>query len=607
MWSKNSRGEVKSILKVGLVLLAGIVLLSLGGLSVSCSTDWQVKLEALSSKVSDSYNYIGARSGASDCKGNEDAPEAPPGVGDYISLYFHLPGTCSYTGKITQDIRSFFEGDETKVWNFKVSTNLGKDNDITLVWSQISQVPTGYSLILVDELTGDHVNMLDQTEYKYTTSEEKEIRNFTIIADSNPPSVKLETGLVSVGDKWKTVNLKSIYADPVVVAGPPTNKGSKPLVVRVNNVTHSSFDVKLERWEGTGLGSKETVGYLVVESGHHNLKDGKELEANTVELDKVGLGNFKPVEFIEKFNSSPVVKTSLVTQNETDIAIVTLQNINKNLFKATMQEKEANPSKHDKETMSYIAWEPSSGKLNGRKYHISQTAETVTEDWKMVKPNFGQKIKVRVQEETSQDNEKNHSAEQVGYLAFEGSTIFLAKMQTTEDSDPASLRYDLSPAPPENTSSVFRVNKEGDVLADGNFYGKTFISGSADIAEKVKVSQDVEKGDVLQLNVNNPNHYELSKRPYSTLAVGVVSTEPGITLREEGQKFAAKIALAGTVPVKVTTKNGPVKPGDLLTTSPKPGYAMVCKDKNKCSGAIVGKALGYLYKGKGKVRMIVVG
>ncbi len=37
---------------------------------------------------------------------------------------------------------------------------------------------------------------------------------------------------------------------------------------------------------------------------------------------------------------------------------------------------------------------------------------------------------------------------------------------------------------------------------------------------------------------------------------------------------AARLALTGRVPVKVTAENGAIQPGDMLTTSSVPGHAM---------------------------------
>ena len=55
----------------------------------------------------------------------------------------------------------------------------------------------------------------------------------------------------------------------------------------------------------------------------------------------------------------------------------------------------------------------------------------------------------------------------------------------------------------------------------------------------------------------------------------------------------------------MTTENGPIKVGDLLTTSSKAGYAMRCDDKIKCIGATVGKALEPLDEGDGKIMALL--
>jgi photosystem II stability/assembly factor-like uncharacterized protein len=66
------------------------------------------------------------------------------------------------------------------------------------------------------------------------------------------------------------------------------------------------------------------------------------------------------------------------------------------------------------------------------------------------------------------------------------------------------------------------------------------------------------------------------------------------------------LALLGRVPVKATTENGPIRPGDLLTSASKPGYAMRCVDVTQCEGAIIGKALEALDKGEGVILVLLV-
>ncbi len=51
--------------------------------------------------------------------------------------------------------------------------------------------------------------------------------------------------------------------------------------------------------------------------------------------------------------------------------------------------------------------------------------------------------------------------------------------------------------------------------------------------------------------------------------------------------------------------NGAVEPGDMLTTSATPGHGMKVTDHTRASGAVVGKAMTGLAKGKGLVLVLV--
>lgn len=56
---------------------------------------------------------------------------------------------------------------------------------------------------------------------------------------------------------------------------------------------------------------------------------------------------------------------------------------------------------------------------------------------------------------------------------------------------------------------------------------------------------------------------------------------------------------------KVDADIAPIKIGDLLTTSPTKGHAQKALDPAKATGAVIGKALGALKKGKGKIPILV--
>jgi hypothetical protein len=152
---------------------------------------------------------------------------------------------------------------------------------------------------------------------------------------------------------------------------------------------------------------------------------------------------------------------------------------------------------------------------------------------------------------------------------------------------------------------IFRVERAtGNVYADGNFTG-----GGADVAERIDVTEAVEPGDVVEIDPNNPGKFRKAREALSTRVAGVISTAPGVVL---GNKSAEHndarpiLALAGRVPVKVTAKYGAIAVGDLLVSSPIPGYAMKCPEKSQCIGAVIGKALEPLAEGVGVIEAQVM-
>ncbi len=121
----------------------------------------------------------------------------------------------------------------------------------------------------------------------------------------------------------------------------------------------------------------------------------------------------------------------------------------------------------------------------------------------------------------------------------------------------------------------------------------TPLAAGRDIAEnflidpKCKNSNNCpEPGDLVSINENK--FIEKSSVPYDQKIIGVVSTNPAMTLGKEiDSSFSKPIALIGQVPVKVSLENGPIEIGDMLTSSIFPGIA---KKANQ-TGRVVGMAL----------------
>jgi len=125
-----------------------------------------------------------------------------------------------------------------------------------------------------------------------------------------------------------------------------------------------------------------------------------------------------------------------------------------------------------------------------------------------------------------------------------------------------------------------------------------------DIAEDVYSKDELEDGDVAIIDSEYDEHVRLSSKPYDTHVAGIISANPAFHI--QSYETGVPLALAGRVKTKASAENGPIKRGDLLTTSSTPGHLMKCESREKCLGAIVGKAWEPLDKGKGKITVLVM-
>src|SRR5205085_3816942 len=69
--------------------------------------------------------------------------------------------------------------------------------------------------------------------------------------------------------------------------------------------------------------------------------------------------------------------------------------------------------------------------------------------------------------------------------------------------------------------------------------------------------------------------------------------------------YANVVTLGSYKAIKADASFGPIHAGDLLTTSPHPGYAMKVTDKSQALGAIIGKALADLDTGTASIPVMI--
>jgi hypothetical protein len=135
------------------------------------------------------------------------------------------------------------------------------------------------------------------------------------------------------------------------------------------------------------------------------------------------------------------------------------------------------------------------------------------------------------------------------------------------------------------------------------------LGAGLDYAEGFDVSEAdrIEPGSVLIIDPDHPGRLALSTDPYDTKVAGIAAGANGLGsgVRLGGDQFDQDVALAGRVYCKVDATEAGVGPGDMLTTSTTPGYAMKAIDHNRAQGAILGKAMQRLEKGK-KAEILVL-
>ena len=140
----------------------------------------------------------------------------------------------------------------------------------------------------------------------------------------------------------------------------------------------------------------------------------------------------------------------------------------------------------------------------------------------------------------------------------------------------------------------------------------TFVAGS-DFAESLPArggKARYQPGDVLSISRTHAGQVLKSHEPFDPALIGVYSTRPAVLGADKGGitrvgKQEIPVAITGIVPVKATAQNGAIRPGDLLTSSSSAGRAMQA-GANPRIGTVLGKSLGFLARGKGTIRMLVM-
>ena len=142
------------------------------------------------------------------------------------------------------------------------------------------------------------------------------------------------------------------------------------------------------------------------------------------------------------------------------------------------------------------------------------------------------------------------------------------------------------------------------------------ITGGSDFAENFDLITDElsvapQAGMIVSIDANSTGKLTIAAEAYDRKVAGIISgangIRPGMVM---GQKETIAngeypVALSGRVYVWADATNGAITPGDMLTSSTTPGYAMKVTDRERAQGAVIGKAMTSLESGTGYVLVLV--
>lgn len=139
------------------------------------------------------------------------------------------------------------------------------------------------------------------------------------------------------------------------------------------------------------------------------------------------------------------------------------------------------------------------------------------------------------------------------------------------------------------------------------------ITGGSDLAEPFEIAStdSIQQGMVVSIDPAHPGRLGVTGKAYDHTVAGIISgangLNPGLVMNQQDAVGVGRypVALAGRVYCWANTTNGPIQPGDLLTSSGTPGHAMKVTDYNLAKGAIIGKAMSALEDSRGLVLVLI--
>lgn len=185
-------------------------------------------------------------------------------------------------------------------------------------WSDGVAVLSTTSSLTTTLPIGTHTLTFSATDDSGATSSDSVV--VTVEAAAAGPNLS-HGELNSVSSVWQTVTLSKSYTSPVIVTTPRYNAGSGPGVVRIHNVTASSFDVRIDNVGSTAFSGG--LHYVVVEEGVYD-EPGFKLEAVKYSESQTSRRSGWQIDTSQGYQqsySNPVVVGQVMSTNDSDWSV----------------------------------------------------------------------------------------------------------------------------------------------------------------------------------------------------------------------------------------------------------------------------------------------
>ena len=281
--------------------------------------------------------------------------------------------------------------------------------------------------------------------------------NTTTVEILDNDAVIAEIGqITNINHENQTILLNHNFINPVVFAQPLSRNGVDSSTIRITDIQSNQFSVELQETtlingnSHSGTHTTETFSFLVVEQGVWELSNGSILEVGNVTTEAITTSTWESIDFNHAFTNTPVVLTQVQTDNDASFVRTRQQNATNNGFDLALEEEEAYKSSgHGSETVAWLAISPGQGNWDGNEFIAGNTGDQVTHNWYTI--DFGNNfidapkflgniasfdggdpsglryqnltngnVQIMIEEDTSKDSEKNHTTEDINFLAIEG-------------------------------------------------------------------------------------------------------------------------------------------------------------------------------------------